>query len=133
MKEPEKTISELLTSGFFFTIGISLFSGLAGYFKRVSTGSGNSFIALLSQLSAATLTGAISYFIGNKFDIDIEYICVIAAVGGWAGTRTMQFLENFLKNWAIKHVQKEKSVLTIAKETLAQTVDSAHQEKDKKH
>jgi hypothetical protein len=131
MKEPEKTIAELLTGGFFFTVGLAMFASLASYTRDLMVKQEeHSWKALISQITAAALTGVITYMLGVKFELGIEYIAAISSIGGWAGTRTMQFLENLLKNWALHHVEKEKSMMGIVKETLADTVNQDDKKKN---
>lgn len=123
MNEPGKSLADLINQQFVLVCAIALVSSLAGYVHGLTKGKKHSLVALLAQLMASVLSGAMSYWVGSTFHLDIEYICVISSVAGFAGTRTIIFVEEFLKNWAAHHVEEKKSLLDIAKDTLSQQVN----------
>lgn len=130
MKEPEKSVAETLltSSSFYIVIFCAAFSSIASYFLLLAKGKKHSMISFISRFSAAMLAGFLSYLIGEKFDLGLEYSCLLSSVAGWAGPETMIFLENLLKNWATNHVEHEKSLFRIVRETLADQVKASRRE-----
>lgn len=107
MEGPEKAnviIEFLRSAGMLPIILVAMWASLASYIHSVSTGEKkHSWVALMAQLMASGLSGMIIFNIGEVLGLGQSTVSIISGIAGWAGARTMEFLEDSLKKMATQY------------------------------
>lgn len=90
---------------------IAMWGSLASYIHGVAVdGKKHSWAAMFSQLLASGLSGLIVFNIGKIMSLDPNTVSVLAGIAGWAGARTMEFLERSVKTMATKYTLGQREL-----------------------